>query len=226
MDLALQADLAARLLFAALLGAVIGGERDLHRHPAGTRTQLLVAVGCALFTEMSIYGFLGAPAGTAPVEPSRIASNIVTGIGFLGAGSILKYGTSIRGLTTAASLWSTAAVGVAAGAGEWLLALIGSAIVLLSLWPLASVSGWIRGRHPEDVRFSVVVSRLDALPEIARTVQDRGVSVASIQTQPRDDRYDLQLRLRLPAGVARETVAAAVQAVPGVELLQTDSAPE
>src|SRR5437879_8258507 len=103
-DLALQADLVFRMLVAAVLGAAIGFEREIHDHPAGMRTHLLVALGSALFTLVSIFGFIGAVAGQVPVDPSRVAAQIVTGIGFLGAGAILKYGTSIRGLTTAASL--------------------------------------------------------------------------------------------------------------------------
>src|SRR5689334_14106252 len=100
------------------------------------RTHLLVAFGCALFTVLSIYGFEVSVAGASQVDPSRVAAQIVTGIGFLGAGAILKYGTSIRGLTTAASLWATAAIGIAAGTGQWILGLVGTTIVLFSLWPL------------------------------------------------------------------------------------------
>ena len=106
-DLTLQADLAVRMLIAAILGAAIGLEREIHEHPAGMRTHLLVSLGSAIFTILSIHGF-GGLAGQAPVDPTRIAAQIVSGIGFLGAGAILKYGTSIRGLTTAASLWTAA----------------------------------------------------------------------------------------------------------------------
>ena len=118
-DLGLQVDLALRLLGAAALGALVGAERERHGHPAGMRTHLLVALGAALFTVMSAYGFGRANGGVAAaaIDPTRIAAQVVTGIGFLGAGAIIKYGTSIRGLTTAASLWSTAAVGMAGSVG-------------------------------------------------------------------------------------------------------------
>ncbi len=115
-DLALQADLVFRMLVAAVLGAAIGLEREIHEHPAGMRTHLLVALGSAIFTELSIYGF-GTGPGSPSIDPSRVAAQVVSGIGFLGAGAILKYGTSIRGLTTAASLWAAAAIGMAAGSG-------------------------------------------------------------------------------------------------------------
>src|SRR3954471_4455636 len=103
IDLALQADLAVRMLVAAALGAAIGLEREIHEHPAGMRTHLLVSLGSGRFTIRAICGFEGGTAaGVSPaVDPPRIAAQIVSGIGFLGAGAILKYGTSIRGLTTA-----------------------------------------------------------------------------------------------------------------------------
>jgi putative Mg2+ transporter-C (MgtC) family protein len=163
VDLNLQFDLSIRLLIAAFLGGLIGAERELHEHPAGMRTHLLVAAGCALFTELSIYGFTSGPAGTAAVDPSRIAAQIVTGIGFLGAGAILKYGTSIRGLTTAASLWTTAAVGIAAGTGQWILAIVGTVIVLFSLWPLSRVATALRMRNGQTLRVRALVTRLYSL---------------------------------------------------------------
>src|SRR6188472_1311287 len=135
IDLGVDWGYALRLLLAAVLGAVIGFEREIHDHPAGMRTHLLVALGSAIFTVVSIYGF-GDP---DVADPSRVAAQIVTGIGFLGAGAIIKYGTSVRGLTTAASLWATAAVGMAAGTGQWILAIVASAIVVATLGPMPLV---------------------------------------------------------------------------------------
>src|SRR4029078_8211129 len=119
-DVALQVTTACRLVLAAVLGAAIGVERELHDHPAGTRTHLLVSVGSAGVTILSSYGLVGLGEGAAQgsVDPSRVAAQIVTGIGFLGAGAIIKYGTSVRGLTTAESLWVSAAGGIAARASQ------------------------------------------------------------------------------------------------------------
>jgi putative Mg2+ transporter-C (MgtC) family protein len=152
LDLATQVDLVVRLLGAAALGAAVGFERELHGHPAGIRTHLLVSVGSALFTVLSIYGFPSTPG--QPVDPTRIAAQIVTGIGFLGGGAILKEGLNVRGLTTAASLWSVAAIGMAAGAGLWGIAVAGTIIVIVALSPLGLVSDWIEARvrrqdHPD-----------------------------------------------------------------------------
>jgi putative Mg2+ transporter-C (MgtC) family protein len=125
---------ALRLLLAAILGALIGLEREVHDHPAGMRTHLLVSLGSAGFTALSIYAF---PSPGA--DPARVAAQIVTGIGFLGAGAILKQGVTIHGLTTAASLWVAAAVGMAAGAGAWVTALTITVIAIVSLWPLRRI---------------------------------------------------------------------------------------
>ena len=135
IDLAADAGYAFRLLLAAVLGAAVGLEREIHDHPAGMRTHLLVSLGAAGFTVLSIAGFPSAGA-----DPARVAAQIVTGIGFLGAGAILKQGVTITGLTTAASLWVVAAIGMAAGAGAWVTALTITVIAVVSLWPLRLIT--------------------------------------------------------------------------------------
>src|SRR3954451_2360795 len=154
VDLATQVEISVRLVGAAVLGGAVGYERERHTHPAGLRTHLLVSLGSAVFTVLSIFAFElpPAPNGAIPVDPSRVAAQIVTGIGFLGAGAIIKFGTSVRGLTTAASLWATAAIGMAVGVGWWILAVVGTAIVVFSLWPLNSVLKRIRGEGPHPIR--------------------------------------------------------------------------
>src|SRR5438046_8799342 len=127
-----------RLVLAAVLGGAIGIEREIREREAGLRTHMLVSVGSALFTIVSAYGFhefLTSGQSVVRADPTRIAAQIVTGIGFLGAGAIIRQGLSIRGLTTAATLWVVAAVGLAVGAGYYSGALITTAIVLLALWP-------------------------------------------------------------------------------------------
>src|SRR3990170_8341360 len=107
-DLTFQGDLLLRILVAAVLGAAIGIEREMHDPPAGTRTHLLVALGSALFTVLSAHGFGGGTGDTTTVDPTRIAAQIVTGIGFLGAGGGIHYGTAARGLPPGARPWGTA----------------------------------------------------------------------------------------------------------------------
>ncbi|MBQ6156374.1 MAG: MgtC/SapB family protein [Bacteroidales bacterium] len=127
-------DFILRLLAATAMGAVIGLEREYHAKEAGVRTHLLVALGSCLFMILSIYGFdFMLEYDNVSFDPSRIAAQVVTGIGFIGAGTIIFQKQVVRGLTTAAGLWVTAAIGLACGNGMFWLALITTAIVLISL---------------------------------------------------------------------------------------------
>src|SRR5690349_20134557 len=226
IDLGLQADLALRMLLAAVLGAAIGLEREIHEHPAGMRTHLLVSLGSAVFTVLSIYGFEGisSPGVAAAVDPSRIAAQIVSGIGFLGAGAILKYGTSIRGLTTAASLWTTAGVGMAAGAGEWLIGVVATLIVVFSLWPLNALVARIRKPGLHVIRVRLEVGRLDALGDVSRLLGDRRVEMAGINSQRiGKGRYEVELTLRMPAAARSDDLISAITQIPAVELIETST---
>jgi putative Mg2+ transporter-C (MgtC) family protein len=131
-------ELILRLVTAALLSACLGFEREMRQKSAGLRTNILIGVGSALFTLMS-YEISG-PEG----DPGRIAAQIVTGIGFLGAGAIMRTDSGVQGLTTAATVWVNAAVGVAAGGGSYHLAFIATGITLVALLilpPLERVIG-------------------------------------------------------------------------------------
>lgn len=125
----LELDLVLRLLLASGLGAAVGYERERAGKPAGLRTHILISLGAALFTLVSIYGF-----GATTNDASRIAAGVVTGIGFIGAGAIIHGGEGIvAGLTTAASIWTAAAIGLAVGTGMYLLAIVATILVLIVL---------------------------------------------------------------------------------------------
>ena len=127
----------ARLLLAAVLGAAVGLEREYHQKPAGLRTNILIAFGSALFTVISLQ--LASAAGGST---DRVAAQIVTGIGFLGAGAILRSGLSVHGLTTAATIWVNAAIGMAAGAGLPALAIGSTLVTLLVLAALPPIEAF------------------------------------------------------------------------------------
>jgi len=137
----LPLDVTRRLLLAAGLGAAIGLEREYMQKPAGLRTNILIALGSALFTIVSTV--VGGGGGT----PDRIAAQVVTGIGFLGGGAILRSGTTVHGMTTAATIWVNAAIGMAAGAGEYALATGSTVITLIVLAVLPPIERYFARRR-------------------------------------------------------------------------------
>jgi putative Mg2+ transporter-C (MgtC) family protein len=190
-------DLLARLGAAAGLGAAIGFERELRDREAGLRTHVLVSVGSALFTIISAYGFHDFIVNGGPViraDPTRIAAQIVTGIGFLGAGAIIREGLSVRGLTTAATLWGVAAIGMASGAGYYSAAVFGTAIVILALWPLRALAFRVLERaRPEEQR--IVVEITGATSELLAELERRGAHVTHFETAAESDRNVVTLEL-------------------------------
>ena len=130
-------EILARLALAAGLGGAIGIERELRDRYAGLRTHLLVSLGSALFTLVSAYAWTGFKFGSGvSYDPTRIAAQVVTGIGFLGAGAIMRQGISVHGLTTAATLWMAAAIGMTAATGYYSAAVLATVLSLVVLWPL------------------------------------------------------------------------------------------
>lgn len=219
-DVTTQLDFAARLIVAAALGGLIGAEREIHGHPAGIRTHMLVALGSALFTVLSIHGF-GQGAGSG-IDPTRIAAQIVTGIGFLGAGAILKDGVVIRGLTTAASLWATAAVGLATGAGEYVIAVVASAVILVSLWPINALAERLHGTTLPEVQLRLHLDRVDLIGEVSAALGAHKVEIGSIGTQRLGKdayRADLSIRSRTTASLLASIEA--IGRIPGVEIVST-----
>jgi putative Mg2+ transporter-C (MgtC) family protein len=148
----MSVDLVWRLLLAAGLGAAIGLEREYRQKPAGLRTNILIAIGSCLFTILSLTLTAGAP------DQSRVAGQIVTGIGFLGGGAIMRYRDTVHGMTTAATIWVNAAIGIAAGTGQFALATIVTTLTLLVLVVLPPIemyferrAGWaVRHRPPRN----------------------------------------------------------------------------
>jgi len=190
------------LLLAVLLGGLIGLERELHGHPAGLRTHILVCVGATLMTLVSVHlvGRRG--------DPSRIAAQIVTGIGFLGAGAIIREGATIRGLTTAASVWTTAGIGLAVGATPRLgeLAVIATLIVLFTLWILNRFEEWmeVKGRRLLLLELHVREG-VDLNETIGKHFEAHGIVLRSIRREVgrEPNVRHLLLRVRVPARLNR-----------------------
>ncbi|MFH1201377.1 MAG: MgtC/SapB family protein [Candidatus Omnitrophota bacterium] len=131
-----------RLILAVFLGGIIGLERQIHHRAAGLRTHILVSLGSALIMLTSLYIF-GIYQNVANVDPGRIAAGVITGIGFLGAGTIFRQQDQVMGLTTAASLWAVAAIGLAVGCGFLSAALVATALVLTCLFILRRLEKYL-----------------------------------------------------------------------------------
>ncbi|HJQ74500.1 MAG TPA: MgtC/SapB family protein [Gaiellaceae bacterium] len=209
-----------RLFVAAALGGAIGVERELRERQAGLRTHLVVSVGAALFTLVSAYGFSNFD---GKVDPTRIAAQIVSGIGFLGAGAIIRQGLSVRGLTTAASLWLVAAIGMAAGAGYWDGALIATLGALLTLGPLRVVSFRILSRYrPQHDRLLVDVPAGGSPVPIIEAIERLRGRVVSLDVAQEGDRRSVGIDVELAAGSAPAIVAAVAEIDGVLEVRWTD----
>lgn len=167
------------LLIAALLSGIIGFEREYHGHAAGLRTHMLVAIGSALVMIISIYGFNREDFPTR--DPARLAAQVVSGIGFLGAGTIIQTGTDIKGLTTATTLWLVMTIGLAAGAGQFVIAGIGCVCSLIILVSLRRVEQLAQKRAP---KITIVVDSDSSVLRDVHIIASRfGVNIRDIQSQ-------------------------------------------
>ena len=198
------AEILLRVVLAAGLGGAIGFERELREREAGLRTHMLVSVGAALFTLVSAYAWSGwefSNESGVVFDPTRIAAQIVTGIGFLGAGAIIRQGLSIRGLTTAATLWVVAAIGMATGAGFYSAALITTVLVLFSLWPLRLLAFQVSERlRPEEGRLAVELPAGASTGSVLEAVEAAGASVHSLEFEEEGDRRRVDMRVRMARG--------------------------
>lgn len=219
LDLPSQGDLILRLLLAATLAGVLGGERELTEQPAGFRTHILVGLGAALFAIISAYGFqsvVGAGPRQIRADPTRVASQIVVGIGFLGGGAIVKYGASIRGLTTAASLWVTAAVGTAVGLGALLLGFVTTLITLVALVGLRPLRRFIRRRAAARDEFLVEGDPSIDIQDLVTRLQGAGAQIMEVRVSDEGGERRVHLVVDPPPNVSGSALVAHLADAPNV----------
>lgn len=203
-----------RVLLAVALGGALGLEREIDAQPAGFRTHILLCLGAALFGLISVHAFAPFESVRADsnvqIDVTRVASQVVVGVGFLGGGAILKYGASIRGLTTAASMWVTAAVGLAVGLGYYWAAVAITVAALISLVAFRWLREWVRrnfARYSETVVFRLARDAdpgdlVSALHEVG------GVSVRHLQIDRSGDQVEISVGLKSELGVRLDRVIA------------------
>jgi putative Mg2+ transporter-C (MgtC) family protein len=194
-------DIALRLVVSLVIGGLIGLERSYHGRPAGFRTHALVCLSTSLLMLVTVYEtrwFPSVAQGRISLDPTRMAQGIMTGIGFLGAGTIMKEGLSVRGLTTAASIWITAAIGILLGIGFYFPAAFATVLTLGTL----SVFRWIENRMPAQfyAQFAVRFARHQAMPEpeMRRLLTDHGFTIANLnyRLDVDSDSFEYQMVIR------------------------------
>ncbi|MET0834783.1 MAG: MgtC/SapB family protein [Actinomycetota bacterium] len=205
-------ELLGRLLLAAVLGGAIGAERELNDQAAGLRTHMLLTIGACLFTLISAYGF-GGGVGT---DPSRLAAQIVTGIGFLGGGAIVRHGLTVKGLTTAASIWATASVGVAIGAGSYVLGIGGAVLVVATLFGLRRVSGVLQRWGVSREEFVLATVPGFDVKRVVELVRSERVDLRGLEHLQDDDGDRIVILVKLRPLYRPEQLLDALKGVEGV----------
>lgn len=181
-------ELLLRLVLSCVLGGIIGYERQSRRKSAGLRTNVLVCLGSCLIMVMSVELYQGVE-GKTNADPARLAAQVVSGIGFLGAGAIMKEGLSVTGLTTAACLWVVAGVGLAVGAGFYAGALMSTALVFVTLGRLSRIDDWVD--HEKNLSLNIhTVDRPGQLMRISRCLEDLQLRVRGVKVKADEDEVD------------------------------------
>jgi putative Mg2+ transporter-C (MgtC) family protein len=222
---AVHTDLLLRILLGTVLGAVIGYERRMHGRPAGLRTHLIVALASSTFMVVSthfVYFQTYKAGDLVAVDPSRIAASVVTGVGFLGGGAILRTGVNVQGLTTAAGLWLVAAIGLSAGAGMYVVSLFSTLLGVVALTLLR------RLENKDDShlvrRISLTLGReAPPLAEIQATLRAGGMVVTPAPYERRVDEGSVEItfQARIPAEAGDELVAI-LESQPGLRRVRVD----
>jgi putative Mg2+ transporter-C (MgtC) family protein len=219
------AEVLLRLVLAAVLGGVIGAERELRDREAGLRTHMLVSLGAALFTLVSAYAWTDwqfSNRSGVTFDPTRIAAQIVSGIGFLGAGAIIRQGVSVRGLTTAATLWAVAAIGMASGAGYYEAAALTTLIVLVSLWPLRILAHRLfQHLRPSDLGQLYLELRREAsaAPVLGR-LEQAGIAIEQMSFEEDEQHRRVVLDLDFPSSLRPVDVVEQLHGMEGVEVVR------
>ena len=194
-----QHALLLQLALAAALGGAIGLERESSGKPAGFRTNLLICLGAALLTVLSRAVALDGTTGGFRSDPGRIAAQIVSGVGFLGAGTIMQSRGTVTGLTTAATLWVVAAIGMAVGAGAYGAALVATLLVFLALKILGRVETHLLTRRPAERIIEVVYAAAGEPHRFEDLLAARGLEVGSVFVERQDGQFRAAFHVRAPA---------------------------
>jgi putative Mg2+ transporter-C (MgtC) family protein len=213
-----ESEIIIRLAITAALGMLVGFERERQNQPAGLRTHTILAIGSCLAMTISINLAMQFQPFVPNGDPARLAAQVVSGIGFLGAGAILRYGTSVKGLTTAASLWTNAMVGLAVGAGHYFAA-VATTVMLLAILVLLNVleKKWIRGYETITVSVTALHNPglLENLVEMLGSLKKKVLSI-SMESDLTEDSYTARVVVKTIADDPMQDLRSGLEKIPGV----------
>ncbi len=224
-DLPSTLELSMRIMLAAALGALMGLEREINDHPSGLRTHIAVAIGAATFGIVSAYAFTEFIALRADnnyqVDVTRVASQVVVGVGFLGGGAIIKQGNSVRGLTSAAGLWVSSAVGLAVGLGMYTESIVATVTLVLALALLKKPSRWLRHRVARLKETIVISIPLDSDPSrviaAVSELEETIIKAIVVNRREADDVLEIEIEIQVRGGERlMQSSMAAIERLPEV----------
>jgi putative Mg2+ transporter-C (MgtC) family protein len=210
-----------RLCLAAVLGGLVGMERENKKRAAGFRTHILVSLGSALVMVTSEYIFYKYE-GATNLDPARLGAQVISGIGFLGAGTIIRQGGSVKGLTTAASLWAVSCIGLAAGSGFYEAAVIAAIIVFVTLILLGRFEQLVVRKSDYSFELSTELeNKPGIIGEVATILGKLGVDIKNIEFDADEDNLlYVRFMVQLPKGLAKDVVVDSVEILNGVKIIR------
>lgn len=213
--------IALRLFSAALLGGIVGMERENKKRAAGLRTHVLVCLGSSLVMVLSEYLILQYR-GLTNVDPARLGAQVISGIGFLGAGTIIKQGISVKGLTTAASLWAVACIGLAAGAGFYAAAVISAVIVFITLRTLSKFENVLLYKEETEAEVCVrIENKPGKLGEVASFIGKTGSNIVNVDIDEDEGNWMIvRFSLKLPKATVKNDLIEQLKSLNGVTVVE------
>lgn len=215
-------DIIIRLIVGAVLGAIVGFERERTGQPAGLRTHIILVVGATLTMTLSINLPIEFKNLTPNGDPSRLAAQVISGIGFLGAGAIFRYGPSVKGLTTATSLWTMAIVGLVVGAGHYTAAVTATLVILVTLALINVVEKRFIDTFTTVSLTVTADNRISVFDEVTATIQKKGkiVGTPSLEKNFKSEKMEVEYTVRLSPTISVEPLIDAIGRIEGIRLVK------
>jgi len=211
------------ILIAAALSSLIGLEREIHGQPAGLRTHMILGVGAALAAILSILysQFLSSPA--LPSDPGRIVAQVVSGVGFLGAGAILRFGVTIKGLTTASSLWTTAIIGIACGSGFYELAIVSTVLVFIILTIIDKIERHFLPSYKTRTLKVCLEDRPGIVNDVRSVLEGMKIKIVSLSaSMPDKTTIRLGLIIRAPVDLRMDSLIGRINKLDAAQSMEVD----